>query len=55
MTEDTCDAKGHASDAGATRAGGLLQAALTRQNLQRACKRVKANKGVAGVDGLDIE
>ena len=32
-----------------------LEAALTRQNLQAAFKRVKANKGAAGVDGLDIE
>ena len=32
----------------------LLKAALTRENLQRAFKRVKANKGAAGVDGLDI-
>lgn len=36
-------------------AGTLLQAALTRENLQAAWKRVKANKGGAGVDGLDIE
>jgi RNA-directed DNA polymerase len=38
--------------------GGLLEAALTRQNLQLAWKQVtgvKANKGAAGVDGLDIE
>ncbi len=33
----------------------LLQAALTRQNLQLAFKRVRANKGAAGVDGLDID
>jgi hypothetical protein len=35
--------------------GGLLEAALTRQNLQTAWKRVKTNRGAAGVDGLDIE
>ena len=32
--------------------GGLLEAALTRQNLHRAWQRVKANRGAAGVDGL---
>ncbi|MCE4558282.1 group II intron reverse transcriptase/maturase [Pelomonas cellulosilytica] len=36
-------------------AGLLLAAALTRENLQAAWKRVKANKGAAGVDRLDIE
>jgi RNA-directed DNA polymerase len=32
----------------------LLQAALRRENLLQAFKRVKANRGSAGVDGLDI-
>ncbi|WP_246099057.1 reverse transcriptase domain-containing protein, partial [Tepidimonas thermarum] len=34
---------------------GLLQAVLARENLRQAWKRVKANKGAAGVDGLDTE
>jgi RNA-directed DNA polymerase len=34
---------------------GLLAATLTRENLQQAFKRVRANKGAAGVDGLDID
>ncbi|KVN96775.1 group II intron reverse transcriptase/maturase [Burkholderia ubonensis] len=33
----------------------LLEAALTRENLRQALKRVRANKGAAGVDGLDID
>ncbi len=33
----------------------LLMAALTRENLQQALKRVRANKGAAGADGLDID
>lgn len=32
----------------------LLKQVLARDNLQRAWKRVKANRGAAGVDGLDI-
>ena len=34
---------------------GLLQEALTRENLQLALKRVRSNKGAAGVDGLGID
>ena len=34
---------------------GLLEAVLARENLQAAWKRVKANKGAAGADGLSIE
>ncbi len=33
---------------------GLLAQVLARENMQRAWKRVKANKGAAGVDGMDI-
>ena len=33
----------------------LLHAALTRENLKAAFKRVRTNKGAAGVDGLDID
>jgi RNA-directed DNA polymerase len=41
-------------DTGNPRAA-LLHAAFTRENLQRALERVKANKGAAGDDGLDID
>jgi hypothetical protein len=33
----------------------LLEAALTREHLLQALKRVKANIGAPGVDGLDID
>ena len=34
---------------------GLLHAVLARENMQQAWKRVRANKGAAGVDGLSID
>jgi len=34
---------------------GLLDAALRRENLVRAFKQVRANKGAGSVDGLDID
>lgn len=33
----------------------LLEAALTKENLRQALKRVRANNGAPGVDGLDID
>ncbi|MFH6785332.1 MULTISPECIES: hypothetical protein [Methylobacterium] len=33
---------------------GLLDAALAREDVQRAWRWVKANRGAAGIDGLDI-
>jgi len=39
----------------ASTGSGLLTAALTRENLQQALKRVRANKGAAGAEGLDID
>jgi len=34
---------------------GLLGTALARENMQQAWKRVRSNKGAAGIDGLDID
>lgn len=36
-------------------AGGLLEQALARENMVRAWKRVRANKGSAGVDGRTVQ
>ena len=50
-SDETCGPR-HATQ---STGSALPQAALTRENLQRAFKRVRANKGAAGVDGLDID
>lgn len=59
VSDETCDPPHEHPDTGSAKSkvgtGGLLEGALTRENLQAAWKRVKANKGAAGVDGLDIE
>jgi len=59
FSDEACDPPSEHPGTGLARpkvgAGSLLEAALTRQNLQMAWQRVKANKGAAGVDGLDIE
>ena len=34
---------------------GLLEAILDRENLNRAYKRVKANKGAPGIDGITVD
>ncbi|MFO1196973.1 MAG: group II intron reverse transcriptase/maturase [Burkholderiaceae bacterium] len=53
--EPTSDeTRGPRRDTEGTGSASLLAAALARENLQRAWRRVKANKGSAGVDGLDI-
>jgi RNA-directed DNA polymerase len=52
--DETCGPRHEALDIGSATPGSLLRAALTRENMQQALKRVKANKGAAGVDGLDI-
>ena len=59
ISDETCDPPHEHPDIGLAKlkagTGGLLKKALTRENLQAAWKRVKSNKGAAGVDGLDIE
>lgn len=51
VSDEACCPQGDTESAGQ----GLLQCAFARENLQQAWKRVKANKGAAGVDGLDID
>lgn len=50
VSDETCAPRRAPQDPGTA----LLQAALTRENLQSALKRVRANKAGAAVDGLDI-
>jgi len=49
-SDETPDTRHATSDAGQA----LLEQVLARENMRRAWKRVKANKGAAGVDGMDI-
>lgn len=49
-SDEACSTRHDTESAGQ----GLLAQVLARENMQRAWKRVKANKGAAGVDGMDI-
>ncbi|QAY88410.1 group II intron reverse transcriptase/maturase [Pseudomonas arsenicoxydans] len=51
VSDEACCPQGDTESVGQ----GLLQRAFARENLQQAWKRVKANKGAAGVDGLNID
>ncbi|KVT44642.1 group II intron reverse transcriptase/maturase [Burkholderia ubonensis] len=51
VSGEACCTRHETADTGSS----LLEAALTRENLRQALKRVRANKGAAGVDGLDID
>ena len=51
VSGEACCPRHESADMGSS----LLQAALTKENLKQAFKRVRTNKGAAGVDGLDID
>jgi RNA-directed DNA polymerase len=51
VSDEACRPRHESGNTGSA----LLEAALTRENLKQAFKRVRANKGAAGVDGLDID
>ena len=42
-------------EAGETDGADLLERILSRGNLNRAYKRVRANKGASGIDGMTVE
>ena len=42
-------------ETGETDSADLLERILDRKNLNRAYKRVKANKGAPGIDGMTVE
>jgi RNA-directed DNA polymerase len=52
VSDEAASARHAQTDCGA---GDLLEQALARENLVRAWKRVKANKGSAGVDGRTVQ
>ncbi|EGD06449.1 group II intron reverse transcriptase/maturase [Burkholderia pseudomultivorans] len=51
VSDEACGSRHETRDTGSA----LLEAALTRENLRQAFRRVRANKGAPGVDGLDID
>jgi RNA-directed DNA polymerase len=52
VSDEAAPARCAQTDCGA---GDLLEQALARENMARAWKRVKANKGSAGVDGRTVQ
>ena len=52
--DETSDPRHEDLGTGSAKPGAMLAAVLTRENMQLALQRVKANKGAAGVDGMDI-
>ena len=50
-SDQVCDPRHERANTGSV----LLSTALTRENLRQALKRVRANKGAAGVSGLNID
>ncbi|MGF6921379.1 hypothetical protein OKW28_005576 [Paraburkholderia sp. 40] len=54
VSDEACCPRHESGDTGSS-LSSLLVAALTRENLKHAFKLVRASKGAAGVDGLDID